>query len=153
MLLSDAFLALGQDKLSQLVRGISMGKLRTFRLYDSFRTRAHLARVNTETVRKATPRFWARLSEKDEELARELAPAILMSHLDMIREVLDFTGIPNEDGFFAKDLDASPYLTPGWQQRVWERFRGAHPEPALLLYINHLAWELDKKAGVFSPSE
>ena len=36
----------------------------------------------------------------------------------MMRAVLDFLGIPNEDGFFAKDLDAPKYLTEGWQQRV-----------------------------------
>ena len=52
----------------------------------------------------------------------------------------------------AKDLDASAHLTPGWQQRVHEKFHGAFPEPALLLYINHLAWELDKTAARFAPA-
>ena len=34
-----------------------------------------------------------------------LAQAILISHLDMIRAVLDHLGIPHEDGFFAKDAE------------------------------------------------
>ncbi len=51
-----------------------------------------------------------------------------------------------------KDLDASAHLTPGWQQRVHEEFHGAFPEPALLLYINHFAWELDKTAARFAPA-
>ena len=36
----------------------------------------------------------------------------------MIKDVLDLLGIPHEDGFFAKDLDASDKLTEGWQQRA-----------------------------------
>jgi hypothetical protein len=50
------------------------------------------------------------------------------------------------------NLDASAHLPPGWQQRVHDKFHGAFPEPALLLYINHLAWELDKTAARFAPA-
>src|ERR1700728_660528 len=106
MTISDVFLQLGEERLRQLVRGISIGKLRTYQLYERFKTRTHLAKVNTENLRKATPRFWQRLDEHDEEVATDLAQAILISHLDMIAAVLNFLGVPNEEGFFAKDADA-----------------------------------------------
>ncbi len=54
---------------------------------------------------KAAPRFWARLVEKDEDFATDLSQAILVSHLDMIKAVLDELGIPNQEGFFDKDID------------------------------------------------
>jgi hypothetical protein len=151
MSVSEVFQQLGEENFLQLLRGISMGKLRTYQLFESFKTRAHLGKLSTETLRKAAPRLWLRISQQEDELAREVAQAVLICHMDLVRGVLDFLGIPNEDGFFAKDIDASPYLTPGWQARVYEKFHGAFPEPALLLYINHLAWELDKQAGFFAP--
>ena len=152
MALSEALLKLGEANFGSLVRGISMGKLRTYQLYESFKASARLNKLNTETLRKAIPRFWARLAEHDEEFAKELAQSILLSHLDLVRAVLEFLGIPNEDGFFAKDLDASGYLTAGWQGRVYEKFHSVFPPSALLLYINHLAWELDKGASPFLPA-
>lgn len=151
MQLSDAFRSLGEDTFAQLVRQISIGKLRTYQLYEPLKTRAHLVKLNTETLRRATPRFWTRLGEGDQEFARELAQAVLVAHLPMIVEVLNFLGIPNQDGFFEKNLDASKHLTEGWQERVWEQFRGAYPEPVLRLYINHLAWELEKEPRMFAP--
>ncbi len=152
MLLAEVFLKLGEEDLASFVRGVSMGKLRTYRMYDSFKARARLHKLNTETLRKAVPRFWARLADKDEEFAKELAQVVLLSHLDLILAVLEFLGIPNENGFFAKELDASAQLTPGWQQRVYDQFRGKFGEPPLLLYINHLAAELDKTAVCFLPN-
>lgn len=153
MELSEAFLRLGAEDFRQLVRGISIGKLKTYELYESFKTRARLGKVNAESLRAAVPRFWQRISERDEEFSRDLAQAMLLSHLDMVQEVLDFLGIPNQDGFFAKDLDASQHLTDGWQQRAWEQFREKYPPPPLLLYLNHLAWELEKKdPQYFAPS-
>jgi hypothetical protein len=151
MLLSEVFSKLGQDNFASFVRGISMGKLKTYQMYESFKTRGHLHKLNAENLRKATPRFWARIAEKDEEFAKDLAQVFLLSHLELILAVLEFLGIPNENGFFAKGLDASQHLTPGWQQRVYDQFHGKFPESALLLYINHLAWELDKPAECFLP--
>ncbi len=58
MQLSDVFLQLGEERLRQLVRNISIGKLRTYQLYDRFKTRTHLAKVNTENLRGAVPKFW-----------------------------------------------------------------------------------------------
>ncbi len=142
MQLSEVYLDLGQDAFGQLVRGISIGKLKTYQIYEGFKVRAHLHKVNTEILRKAIPRFWARLGEHDEDFARDLAQAILVSHLDMITAILDFLAVPHENGFFAKDLDAKRYFTEGWEARTLEKFRGVYPETVLIFYINHLRWEL-----------
>src|SRR5436190_1445843 len=128
MQLSGVFLQLGEEHLRQLVRGISIGKLRTYQLYERFKTRTHLPKVNTENLRKAAPRFWQRLEAQDEEFATDLSQAILISHLDMITAVLNFLGIPNQEGFFEKDLDAKALLTEGWQERAFDRFRAEYPE-------------------------
>jgi hypothetical protein len=142
MALTDVFLTLGQDDFGQLLRGVSMGKLKTYQLYDRIKTRTHLAKLNAENLQKAVPRLWTRLTEKDEEFAQELSQAVLVCHLDMIVAVLNFLGIPHEDGFFAKDIDAKPYLTEGWQERVIEQFKGVYPEPLVRSYTAHLSWEL-----------
>ena len=152
MQLSEVLRALGEDTFSQLVRQISIGKLRTYQLYESFKTRAHLAKLNTESLRKGMPRFWVRLGAGEEEFAKELAQAVLIAHLDMIRAVLDELGIPNQDGFFDKNVDATKYLTEGWQQRAYDKFRETYPEPVLRLYINHLDWELGKSETIFTPA-
>jgi hypothetical protein len=152
MQLSSVFLELGEERLPQLVKGISIGKLRTFQLYDRFKTRTHLAKVNTENLRKASPRFWQRLSQQDEEFATDLSQAILISHMDMVAKVLDFLGVPNEEGFFQKDVDAKAQLTEGWQARVWEKFRTEYPESLLLFYINHLGYELAPEQQAFLPA-
>ena len=152
MQLSDVFLQLGEEHLRQLVRGISIGKLRTFQLYDRFKTRTHLAKVNTENLRKATPRFWQRLNEHDEEFATDLSQAILIAHMDMITSVLNFLGIPNQEGFFEKDLEAKAFLTEGWQQRTIEHFKGKYPEALFLFYVNHLGCELGGEESAYLPA-
>jgi hypothetical protein len=144
MPLTDVFLSIGEDGFGRVIHSISIGKLKTYQLYDRFKTRTHLAKLNAENLQKAAPRLWARLSEKDEEYAQDLSQAVLISHLDMIVAVLNFLGIPHEDGFFAKDLDAKPHLTEGWQERVLENFKDVYPEPLLRFYIAHLSWELLK---------
>jgi len=144
MPLTDVFLSIGEDGFGRVIHSISIGKLKTYQLYDRFKTRTHLPKLNAENLQKATPRLWARLSEKDEEYAQDLSQAVLISHLDMIVAVLNFLGIPHEDGFFAKDLDAKPHLTEGWQERVLEKFKDVYPEPLLRFYIAHLSWELLK---------
>lgn len=149
MQLSEIFLGLGEAAFAQLLRHISIGKLKTYQLYDRIKVRLHLAKLNSENVRKAEPRFWARLAEHDEDFATDLAQAILVSHLDMIKAVLDELGIPNEDGFFAKDIDGSKYLTDGWEQRIFEKFKSVYPPAVLLFYLNHLGWELIKSDRVF----
>ena len=152
MQLSGVFLQLGEERLPQLLRGISIGKLKTYQLYERFKFRTHLAKVNTESLRKAAPRFWQRLNEHDEEFATDLAQAILISHLDMIATVLNFLGVPNEEGFFAKDLDAKQYLTGDWQTRAYEQFKGEYPEVLVLFYLNHLGWELGEAEQAYLPA-
>jgi hypothetical protein len=144
MPLTDVFLSLGENGFGSVIHSISIGKLKTYQLYDRLKTRTHLPKLNSESLQKATPRLWTRLSEKDEEYAQDLSQAVLISHLDMIVAVLNFLGIPHEEGFFAKDLDAKPHLTEGWQERVLEKFKDVYPEPLLRFYIAHLAWELLK---------
>jgi hypothetical protein len=143
MQLTDAFTQAGQEAFDHLIRSVSIGKLKTYQVYEGLKVRARLHKLNAETLRKAAPRFWTRLrEERDEEFARDLAQAVLVSHLDLIGDVLAFLGIPNEGGFFNKDLDAKQYLTEGWQDRVFAQFRDKYPRPLLLFYINHLAAEL-----------
>lgn len=149
MQLSEIFLGLGEEAFRELLRGISIGKLKTYKLYDRVKVRLHLAKLNSENLRKAEPRFWTRLGEKDEDFATDLAQAILVSHLDMINAVLDDLGIPNQNGFFEKDIDGAKYLTEGWQQRTYEKFKTTYPQAVLLFYVNHLGWEIGKAEQVY----
>jgi hypothetical protein len=142
MLISDVYLSLGEEAVAELVRGISIGKLKTYQLYEGFKVRAHLHKVNTDALRKSAPRFWTRISERDEEFAKELAQVVLVSHLDMIISVLDFLGVPHENGFFPKDQEVKQHFPEGWEARVLEKFRGVFPDVLLTFYINHLRWEL-----------
>ena len=152
MQLADIYLHMGEDQVQQLMRSVSIGRLKTYQLFDRFKARLHLTKLNSETLRKAVPRIWTRLQERDDEFASDIAQAILISHMDMIQAVLNHLGIPHEDGFFSKDADVTKYLTEGWQQQVWDKFRTAYPPAALLFYINHLGWEIAKTETVFAPA-
>jgi hypothetical protein len=152
MQLTDIFLNLGEDQFSKLVRSISIGKLKTYQLYERFKLRTHVPKLNTENLRKASPKLWLRLQERSEEFATDLSQAVLVSHLDMIIAVLNFLGIPHEEGFFAKDVDAAPYLTEGWRERTFEKFKTEFPEVVVLFYINHLALEMGKAEDLFAPA-
>jgi hypothetical protein len=149
MQLSDIFLRLGEETFGQLLRSISMGKLKTYQLFDRLKTRLYLHKLNSETLRNSAPRSWARLQEKDDEFATEISQAVLVSHLDMIQAVLNHLGVPHQEGFFEKDADVSGYLKEGWKEDVWQKFRDSFPPAALLFYINHLAWEVLKTEDVF----
>jgi hypothetical protein len=152
MEISEVYQGLGQDAFGQLIRGISIGKLRTYQIYEGFKVRAHLHKLNTEALRKSAPKFWERVIGGDEEFGRDLAQSVLVSHLDMVGAVLDFLGVPHENGFFAKDMDAKPFFTDGWETRVFEQFRGSYSEPLVLFYINHLRWELLGATDVYRPA-
>ncbi len=152
MQVSDIFVAQGENAFAEMLRSVSIGKLKTFQLYERVKLRFHMNKLNSETLRKAAPRLFARIATPDDEFATDVAQTILVSHLDMIRAVLDFLGIPHEDGFFAKDLDAADKLTPGWQQRVFDEFKGKFSEPLLIFYINHLDLELNKTPEIFNPA-
>ena len=152
MQMCGVFTALGEDVFRQLVRGISIGKLKTFQIYERFKLRARLSKLNSEALRKAEPKFWARIEAGEEDFATDLSQVFLLPHLDMIVDVLNFLGIPNEEGFFDKDLKPEQYLTEGWQARVFEQFSGKYQREILLFYINHLDWELNKTDQVFQPA-
>jgi hypothetical protein len=151
MEISGVYQGLGQEAFAQLIRSISIGKLRTYQIYEGFKVRARVHKLNTETLRKSVPKFWDRIGT-DEEFGRDLAQAVLVSHIDLIAAVLDFLGVPHDNGFFAKDMDAKPYFTEGWESRVHERFRTEFPETLVLFYINHLRWELLGAADVYRPA-
>jgi hypothetical protein len=152
MQLSDVFLGLGEGAFGELLRGVSISRLRTYQLYERVKLRLRLAKLNTESLRKSQQRLWTRLGEHDEELAADLAQAVLISQMDLIRAVLDFLQVPHQDGFFAKDANVKSYLSEGWQQRVWDKFRETYPRAVLLFYVNHLAHEMAQDAEVFAPA-
>ncbi len=151
MRISDLYRGLGEDAFGGIVRGISIGKLKTYQIYEAFKIRAHLHKINTEALRKATPRFWARIMEGDEDFGKDLAQSVLVSHLDLIAAVLDFLGVPHENGFFAKDMDPKPYFTEGWEDRVYSHMKSNYPEAILIFYINHLRWELLGAESIYQP--
>jgi hypothetical protein len=152
MLLSDIFLGLGRENFDQLLRAISLGKLKTFQLFDRIKTRLHLGKLNQDNLRKCAPKLIARLEAKEEELALDLSQAVLISHLDLIVNVLNFLGVPHNDGFFEKDANVSGYLTENWQQRAFDKFAGQYPKAVLLFYLNHLAHEVDENSPLFLPA-
>ena len=88
----------------------------------------------------------------DQELATDLAQSILVCHLDLIIEVLNFLGIPHEEGFFAKETDVNFYLTEGWQKRSFDNFKDKLNRDVLAFYLNHLAFESTKDPVMFQPS-
>jgi len=152
MQISGIFLALGENVFGDLIRSVSLGRLRTFQLFDQIKTRTHLFKLNNEHLRKATPKLWERIQNGEEDLAVDLSQAILVSHLDLIVEALALLGIPNQDGFFAKDADVKSYLKEGWQERVFEALKDKYPQPVLIFYINHLGVETGATETIFSPA-
>jgi hypothetical protein len=152
MLITDVYRGLGEEHFSQIVRGISIGKLKTFQIYEGFKVRAHLHKLNTEILRKSAPKFWARIMEGDEDFAKDLGQSVLVSHLDMIAAALDFLGVPHENGFFAKDIDPKSYFTAGWEERLFDHLKSQFPEALLVFYINHLRWEVLAAEDVFRPA-
>ena len=69
MQLSQVYLGLGEPALGELLKGISLGKLKTFQLYERLKLRLHLSKLNSETLRRSAIRLWPRLQEGDEDLA------------------------------------------------------------------------------------
>lgn len=152
MQMCGVFRALGPEVFHELVRGISIGKLKTYQVYERFKVRAHMVKLNAESLRKAEPKFWSRVDGGDEEFATDLSQVFLLSHLDMIVDVLNSLGIPNDQGFFDKDLKPEQYLTEGWHERVFDQFKDKYQREILLFYINHLDWELNKTEQIYLPA-
>ncbi len=152
MQMCGVFTALGPEVFHDLVRGVSIGKLKTYQVYEKFKLRARMTKLNSESLRKAEPRMWARIESGEEDFATDLSQVFLLSHLEMIVQILNYLGIPNDQGFFDKDLKPEQYLTEGWQTRVYNEFKEKHPAKILLFYINHLDWELNKTEQIFLPA-
>lgn len=152
MKLHELFVALGEDSFASQLRGISIGTLRTYQIYDRVKTRCHLAKLNTENLRRAAGKLWERVKGGEEDLALELSQAILVSQMKLIIDVLNFFKIPHEDGFFAKDTEPKQYLEDGWQAKAYEQFKGTYPPALVVFYLNHLAHEMDENHAVYTPA-
>jgi hypothetical protein len=152
MKLNELFVALGEDSFRGQLRGISLGTLRTYKFYDRLKTRLHLTKLNTETLRNAAPKAFARLREGEDELALEISQCILISNMQMIVEVLDFLGVPHTDGFFGEDQKPADHLSGDWQQRAYVQFKDKYPPAVLVLYLNYLAHEMNPDTEVFQPA-
>jgi len=151
MKLTEIFQELGRERFDELLRLVSMGSLKTYKIYEGFKIRTRLTKLNRDRLRSAAPRLWERVEQGDEDLAREIAQGILVSRLDFVTQALDFLEIPHDgNGFYDKDAKSDDYLKEGWRERLLERFRDEQPEALALFYINHLAWELEEPAGVFT---
>jgi len=149
--LAGALVELGRGRFDRLLGGISIGSLKRFQVFDNFKIRAGVSKLNREKLRKVGPAFWSRIEAGDSELAKEIAQAVLVSHLDFVAAALDFLEIPHDgNGFFDKDDATREKLGEGWQRRVHDRFKDEFPEELVLLYINHLDWELNKPDTVFT---
>jgi hypothetical protein len=144
--------SLGEPRFGEMLRAVSMSRLKTYQIFEQIKVRTHLTKLNSEHLRKASPRLWARLEAGDQELAADISQAILVSHLEMIIAALDLLGIPHNDGFFSKDADVASHLAEGWQQRVYDALKDKHPPAVLAFYINHLAVETVKSESIFIPA-
>jgi len=152
MPLCDIFLSQGESGFSDLLRRISISRLRTYQIYEHIKLRTRLTKLNSESLRKYGYKLWERLEARDEDLATDLSQAILVSQLEMIIAALDFLGVPHQDGFFAKDADISAHLTEGWQQRVVDHLKDKYGVSVLVFYVNHLGVETGHADALFAPA-
>ena len=148
--LSEVFRTLGKERFEALIEAISIGGLRTYQVYDSFKIRARLTKLNRRGLRNAVPALWERIEADEDELAKELAHGVLISNLAFVAEALDLLEIPHDgNGFFDKQEGLREKLPEDWRKRLWDGFREKYSEAVVLLYINHLSWELDPSAKPF----
>ncbi|MFN0101475.1 MAG: hypothetical protein ACKV2U_05225 [Bryobacteraceae bacterium] len=152
MQLCDIYQGLGDQAFRDLLKAISLGKLRTYQLFERLKVRLRLNKLNTESLAKSASRQWDRIViERDDEFAMELGQAVLVCHMDLVVDVLDHLGIPHQEGFFEKDAEVSQFLTDDWQRRAWDAYRDKHPRAVLAFYLNHLAVEMTKEPVLFNP--
>ena len=151
MNLHEVYTGLGEERFRELMASVSMGSLRTYKLFETVKIRARLSKLNRAKLRQGTPKLWTRLADGDEDLAKDLAQAVLVSHLEFVVAALDFLGISHDgNGFFDKDDEAEAKLDDGWQKRTHEKFRESYAESLVLFYINHLDLELGSPDSVFT---
>ena len=152
MLLHDLYGHLGEDNLRELLRHVSLGKLKTFQMFDRLKTRCHLSKLNSETLRNAAPKLLGRMADGDAVLATELAQCILIGHMDLIVAVLNKLGVAHNEGFFDKDSDIAAKLVGNWQQEAYDAEKDKFPKSVLVFYLNHLAIEVNPEAPLFQPA-
>lgn len=152
MQVCDVFAGLGEQSFAELLKRISISRLRTYQIYEHVKLRTRLTKLNTESLRKAAPRLWSRIVEQDSDLAADLAQAILVSHLDMIIAALDTLGIEHQDGFFSKDADLSAQLAGDWQQTAYDALKAKFQPDVLAFYLNHLGVESGRATELFKPA-
>lgn len=153
MQVCDVFAGMGEQSFAELLKRISISRLRTYQIYEHVKLRTRLTKLNTEGLRKAAPRLWSRINAQDADLAADLAQAILVSHLDMIIAALDTLGIQHQDGFFSKDADLSAQLAGDWQQATFDALKAKYPPEVLVFYLNHLGVESGRVTELFKPTE
>ena len=154
MQLTDAYRALGQQRFDTLVSSVSIGALKTYSVYEGFKVRSRLGKLNRQRLRRASPKLWERIAGGDGGLARDFAQAVLVSNIDFVVNVLDFLEIPHDgNGFFDKDADPGEKLKDGWRQKVFAEFRERRGEALVLFYINHLGWEMERMDEPFTGAE
>lgn len=144
MELTAVYAAFGSDRTSGLVQTVSLGALRTFGVYEAVKVRSRLKKLNRQKLRAAAPKMWERIKDGDTDLARDLTQAVLVSNIPLVVEVLDLLEIEHDgNGFFAKDGDYSSQFSNGWEQKVFKHCKDRFDTDLVLLYINHLGWEMD----------
>ncbi len=142
MELAAVYKALGRKRSCDLVKGVSMGALRTFGVYGAIKIRSRLRTLNRRKLASIAPRLWDRIQDGDKGLERDLTQAVLVSNIPMIVSVLDLLGIEHDgNGFFDKDGDYTDKFSEGWEARVVEHCRARFNDDLVLLYVNHLGWE------------
>ncbi len=138
----EVYERLGVERSDRLVRSVSIGALKTFKVYKALKIRSQLHTLNRQKLRAASGNLWHRIVRGDADLAHELTQAVLVSNIDFVVEVLDHLGIEHGgNGFLAKEGDYAEQLGAGWERTVFDTFRNRYPEELVLLYINHLGWE------------
>lgn len=151
MELTAVYRALGQPRFDALAGAVSIGALKTYSVYESFKVRSRLSKLNRQRLRRAAPKLWERIADGDGALARDFAQAVLVSNMDLVVNVLDFLEIPHDgSGFFDKDAGPGEKLNHDWQRRVFDEFRERHGEALVLFYINHLSWEMGRPDEPFT---
>lgn len=152
MQLCDVYQGLGESVFRELLASISIGKLRTYQLYERMKLRFRVNKLNTESLARSAPRQLERIAvERDEAFAAEVGQTILVCHLDVVIGVLNFLEIPHQEGFFEKDAEIAKYLTGDWQQRAWDAHEKSMPKAVLVFYLNHLAAEMTPDLPLFNP--
>jgi len=152
MQVSEIFQSLGEDGFREVLGTVTISKLKTYQLYEGLKARAHLPKLNVAGLKKVTPRFSERVAQGDEDLAGDLAQAVLVSNLDMIIAVLDHLGLEHNDGYFDKGYEADDVLKDDWREKAYEYFKNDYPKPLLVFYLNHLAHETTKVEDLFVPA-